>query len=201
MSTNTDATAKGAPQVTPSDNGNLTQKVHNYAQIATGSRYESLTQNGSRGRRRGPHAATRHLTQNLPSLLRALEDVSHEAVVQAAKGKGMLLQAPDGNQHFVDPAWLLQHKFGISRRSAYRHIRNGTTPNTQRLIGRDGKTYPAGSYIPAEMVEKNLRLAWQAFKRAERKADEGGISQADVARLEKLSEAVLDTLGRWRAAS
>jgi len=41
-------------------------------------------------------------------------------------------------------------QFGVSERTARRHVARGTTPDARRTIGADGKTYPGSheSYRP-----------------------------------------------------
>ena len=86
-----------------------------------------------------------HLTQNLQSFIQAAQALSFEEVDAIVKsGCGTILVTNDGERHGVGPEFILAHKFGVSKRSAYRHIRNGTMPSRERRIGGDGKTLPRG---------------------------------------------------------
>jgi hypothetical protein len=64
------------------------------------------------------------------------------AQVTQRRRKGAFVVGPDGRPRFWAAFRIYMVRFGVSRRSAFRHIRAGTLPSTERRMGRDGKLYP-----------------------------------------------------------
>jgi hypothetical protein len=117
--------------------------------------------------------------------------------------------APGNNIHLqhrggrTRQAKTMAQNFKISLATAFRHLRRGTTPSSDRKTGRDGKTYPAGTGERSiSAVERELRLTMQALRRADTKACERefGVSDDESDLLKKIGGEAYEVLSRWRPA-
>jgi hypothetical protein len=94
--------------------------------------------------------------------------------------------------------------FGVSERTARRHIARGTTPDERRSVGRDGKTYP-GSYHPHgsrggrpyTALSWDLEMARNAVRRLARATS---FSPDDLAELRTIASEARDLLQGWTSA-
>jgi hypothetical protein len=130
------------------------------------------------------------------------ESQSLSARRRAGKLTSISNSAPTGNSlRLAQMALQIVRQFRVSRRTAYRHLQNHTLPASNRRIGCDGKSRPAGNggrYIGD--VEKNLLLSVQALRRADRFACEQGVSADDLKALEIIKTEAVEILERWRQA-
>ena len=85
--------------------------------------------------------------------------------------------------------------FSVSLATAFRHLRNNTTPATERREGFDGKSYP--KKIPSSQVLKELARARAALKRANDTANEEGITNDDFSVLREILNLGRDMMLRW----
>jgi len=91
--------------------------------------------------------------------------------------------------------------FGVSERTARRHIARGTTPDARRSVGRDGKTYP-GSYHPPgsrdgrphTALSRDLGMARHAVRRLARAT---AFSPDDLAELRTIASEAGELLQEW----
>lgn len=90
-------------------------------------------------------------------------------------------------------------QFRVSLATAFRHLRHGTTPATERVIGRDGKRYPAAlsSRPPVSAVTRELRKSRAALLRADDRAVLNGIKNADLSLLQEILRLAQDAVVRW----
>lgn len=91
---------------------------------------------------------------------------------------------------------------GLSIRTAYRHLARGTEPATNRRIGGDGKTYPATTSrrIDRTKIGRELDLARQALRRAEKLAGAEGFFPDDLVKLKEVKTIVASMAISWRSA-
>ena len=96
--------------------------------------------------------------------------------------------------------------FGVSERTARRHIARGTTPDAQRTIGRDGKTYAGSrdsyrrgsrSGRPYSPLSRDLGMARNALRRLARAT---AFSPDDLAEMRTIASAAGDLLREWTIA-
>ena len=153
----------GGHTATTGANQELSQSVNNGAPPATAKDNPKL----SRGRHcsaqsdRSPEAIC--LPQNFQSqdgkrLARLLDEYRRGCGMSAA----------------TEQAVEMAIEFGVSLRSAQRHIKQGTVPAAERKLGADGKHHPlrnAGRV--RSKCERELMLARQALARAARAAADG----------------------------
>jgi hypothetical protein len=116
---------------------------------------------------------------------------SHSAATTNAPGLSQNLQSGDGRRlarlleryrrgHGMRPheesAAEIAIEYGVSLRTAQRHVKRGTVPAKERRLGGDGKFHPGGSgRLVRSKVERELMLASQALARAARAASANGI--------------------------
>ena len=93
----------------------------------------------------GPQSSTRKFNELLPELQDAAKALSDEEVQElwAEPRRGFVLHTASGGSFWVTKGFIIEHRFSLSRRTAYRCIKSGKLPSADRRIGRDGKTYPA----------------------------------------------------------
>jgi hypothetical protein len=94
-------------------------------------------------------------------------------------------------------------KFNVSLACAYRHLHQGTTPQIERRLGRDGKWRPATTgraKPPLSAVVRELNLCRQALNRADRKACEDGICDDELSALREVLRLGQDAIARWEGA-
>jgi hypothetical protein len=96
--------------------------------------------------------------------------------------------------------------FGVSERTARRHITCGTTPDARRTIGADGKTYPGshGSYRHGRRASRqwtplitDLGTARTAVRRLARATK---FTNEDLAELRLIAGEADELLRRWTIA-
>jgi hypothetical protein len=103
-------------------------------------------------------------------------------------------------QNLTQAAKAMAAEHQLSLRTAYRHLARGTTPDDDRRIGMDGKTYPAyprGLRPDRTPLERELALTWQALNRADKKACQNGIADTDVESLRRIITTATEMLNRW----
>src|SRR6516162_8954753 len=103
-------------------------------------------------------------------------------------------------QNLTQAAKAMAAEHQLSLRTAYRHLARGTTPDDDRHIGMDGKTYsahPRGLRPDRTPLERDLALAWQALNRADKKACQNGIADTDVESLRRIITTATEMLNRW----
>ena len=95
--------------------------------------------------------------------------------------------------------------FGVSERTARRHIARGTTPDARRTVGRDGKTY-AGSHAsyhhgrrsrPYAPLSRDLEMARNAVRRLARATT---FSPDDLAEVRTIATEATSLLQEWTIA-
>jgi hypothetical protein len=96
--------------------------------------------------------------------------------------------------------------FGVSERTARRHIARGSTPDPRRTLGRNGKTY-AGSRDsnahvfrpgrPVGPLSRDLIMARNAVRRLARAT---AFSPDDLAELRTIAKWAADLLAEWSLA-
>jgi predicted DNA-binding transcriptional regulator YafY len=96
--------------------------------------------------------------------------------------------------------------FGVSERTARRHIARGTTPEQTRTLGRDGKTYAGlrDAYPhsfrpgrPSGPLAADLIMARNAVRRLARAS---AFSPDDLAELRTIAKEAADLLVEWTVA-
>ena len=87
---------------------------------------------------------------------------------------------------------------GVSFRTAHRHLKAGTTPATQRKIGRDGKSYPDRRSARRSRVQASLKAAQRALKRAIGHAESDGWREADTVLLGEILDCSMAALAKWK---
>jgi hypothetical protein len=96
--------------------------------------------------------------------------------------------------------------FGVSERTARRHIARGTTPDARRKLGRDGKTYAASrdsyrsgscSACPYSALSRDLKMARNAVRRLARAT---AFSPDDLAELRTIATEAAALWGEWTTA-
>ena len=91
--------------------------------------------------------------------------------------------------------------FNVSARTARRHIARGTTPDTRRTTGADGKTYPGSSSsyrhsanVRHGVVARDLAMARAAIRRIHRAMR---FNETDVAELKTITAEAWELLATW----
>jgi hypothetical protein len=96
--------------------------------------------------------------------------------------------------------------FGVSERTARRHIARGTTPDPRRTVGRDGKTYAGSrdsyrrgprSGRPYTALSRDLEMARNAVRRLARATS---FSPDDLADLQTIATEAAALWGEWTTA-
>ena len=96
--------------------------------------------------------------------------------------------------------------FGVSERTARRHIARGTTPDARRTIGRDGKTYAGSpdsyrhgsrSGRPYTPLSRDLEMARNAVRRLARVTS---FSSHDFDELRTITTEAAALLQTWMSA-
>ena len=96
--------------------------------------------------------------------------------------------------------------FGVSERTARRHIARGTTPDARRTIGRDGKTYAGSrdsyrhgsrSGRPYTPLSRDLEMARNAVRRLARAP---AFSPDDLPELRTIATEAAALWGKWTTA-
>ena len=166
----------GRHLATADENQKLSSNVHNCAQPATGYDNSKLSQSVHNGAQPETTTKATRLPQSLPSrdgkrLARLLE--------QYRRGCGM--------RPATEQAVELTIAFGVSLRTAQRHIKRGTLPGQERRLGADGKQHPLRNAGQGRsQCERELRLARQALARAAHAAATDGIQGRERELLEQI---------------
>jgi hypothetical protein len=96
--------------------------------------------------------------------------------------------------------------FGVSERTARRHIARGTTPDARRKVGRDGKTYAGSrdsyphSFRHARQhgpLSRDLEMACNAVRRLARAT---AFHTDDLVGLRTVATEAADLLAMWMIA-
>ncbi len=84
-------------------------------------------------------------------------------------------------------------EFGVSLRTAYRHLKRGTAPAKERNMGKDGKMHPvgAGGKVRSKL-ERELLLARQALARADLAARANGVQARERELLAEVQKAAAE---------
>jgi len=91
-------------------------------------------------------------------------------------------------------------KHGVSLRQAYRYARSGRTPSEDVRVGSNGQRYHVWlSQAPFNPVEAQ-RIRYMVATVA-KKACAHGITEHDLAELERASEHLAAVIAAWKAAS
>lgn len=89
--------------------------------------------------------------------------------------------------------------YGVSERTARRHLHNGTLPSMARRRGRDGKSYPAlrtGSAAKSPL-HRDIAMARNAIRRLARSEL---VYASELGEIETIRREALDLWRRWRVA-
>ena len=153
------------PLATANENQKLSYNVHNCKQPATTGKHQKLSHSGHNGAQ--PETTT-HATR-LPQNLQSRDGKRLANLLDQYRRGAWLLPA-------TKQAVELTIAFGVSLRTAQRHIKRGTLPAKERRMGADGKHHPlshAGRV--RSKSERELMLARQALARAAHAAATEGI--------------------------
>ena len=155
----------GHPFATASNNQKLSHNVHNCEQPATTDEYQKLSQNRHNGAQ--PETTT-HAT-GLPQNLQSRDGQRLASLLDQYRRGAWMLPA-------TEQAVELAIEFGVSLRTAQRHVKRGTLPAKERRLGADGKHHPLsnGGRVRSKS-ERELMLARQALARAAHAAATDGI--------------------------
>jgi len=109
--------------------------------------------------------------------------------------------SPVGFRRLTQLARDIAEEHKISLRTAYRHLAHGTRPSSERLHGRDGKTYPAHprGVKDRSPVERALALAQRTLNRANMNAHRDGICNADIVVLRCIVLSAQTIHNHWEA--
>lgn len=181
--------------VSGANSWDLTQNGN--AQIVSGSGIPNLTQRTAvtgeeachltQSRKRGPLSSTLHLRKHLADFVAVVKGMTDDEIAEATAHRATILQTPGGESHCVDPAFLLQHKYDISRRTAYRYLERGFLPPTERRLGGDGKRYPA--HPRGSTVTRSHKLAL-TIRRLARQIDRAELEANDYTILSEAVDAI-----------
>jgi len=155
----------GQPVAPADDNHKLSQSGHHCAQPATANENRKLSQQAHNGAQAETTTNATRLPQNLQS-----RDAKRLASLLDQYRRGVWVQPA------TEQAVELTIAFGVSLRTAQRHIKRGTLPAKERRMGADGKHHPlshAGRV--RSKPERELMLARQALARAAHAAATEGI--------------------------
>ena len=163
---------------TTSDNEELSQNGYNWRQVATTYENQKLSPSVHHGGQPETTSKATRLPPSLPS-----RDGQRVARLLEQYRRGC------GTRPATEQAVELTIAFGVSLRTAQRHIKRGTLPATERSLGADGKQRPlshAGRV--RSKSERELMLARQALARAAHAAATDGIQGRERDLLEQIQE-------------
>ena len=192
----------GSSGATTPNNVELSQKVNHGRQVATAYETSKLSQSGNHGcqptadenpkplhsEHYSAEPATAYEHQKLSH---SGHNCAHPKTADQATRLPQNSQSRDGKRlarlldHHkrgfgmrpaTEQAVELAMAFGVSLRTAQRHIKRGTLPAKERRMGADGKHHPLSNIgrVPSKS-ERELKLARQALARAAHAAATDGI--------------------------
>jgi len=181
----------GHPLVTTCDNQKLSPVEHNSAPLATTCETQKLSQ-GS------PLAVPSETTTKITRLPQNLQS-------QDGKRLARLLdhyQRGRGLRPATEQAVELSIAFGVSLRTAQRHIKQGTLPAKERRLGADGKRRPLGHAGRVRSPsERELMRARRALTRAVHSLATAGLQGREGELLQQIQVLVTKLQNGARAQS
>ena len=164
------------------DNPKPSQKVNHGCPLATADKHQKLSQSVNHCARPATANDNPKLSQGMHGC--AQSETTTEAIrlpqnFQSQDGKRLARLLDEYRRGFgmssaTERAVEMAIEFGVSLRSAQRHIKQGTVPAPERKLGADGKHHPSrDAGRVRSKCERELILARQALARAARAAANG----------------------------
>jgi hypothetical protein len=182
------------------DNPKPSQKVTHGGHVATTGEHQNLSQSVNNGARPATAKDPQKLSRGRHCS--AQSDTSTDAIrlphnFQSQDGKRLARLLDEyrrgcGMSAATEQAVEMAIQFGVSLRSAQRHIKQGTVPAPERKLGADGKHHPVrNAGRVRSRCERELILARQALARAARAAA-NGIQPSERELLEQIQAMAAD---------